>query len=138
MLYGLGRAFAQVGGDRGSEMIHPAANGLVGDQNPALSQQVFHIAKAERESKVQLDSLLNDLRREAVAGIADFRHARGLPRIQSASKRPAVTMAARAIDPGVARGKRPLRAKRVDVFESLDNQARSLTPCTCADRGHTP
>jgi hypothetical protein len=56
------------------EMIHPAANGLVRDHNPTCRQQVFHVSKAKREPKIQPDRLLNDFRREAVAGIADFLH----------------------------------------------------------------
>ena len=67
-------AFAQIGCDHGSEIIHPAANGLVRDHNPTFRQQVFHVSKAKREPKIQPDRLLNDLRREAVAGIADFLH----------------------------------------------------------------
>src|SRR5277367_1883126 len=72
----LGAAFAQVRCDCGPEMIHPAPNCLVRDQDPTLSQQLFHIAKAECEPKIQPDRLLDDLWREAVAGVADFRHAR--------------------------------------------------------------
>jgi hypothetical protein len=70
----LGAAFAQIGCDHGTEMIDPAPNGLVRDHNPALRQQVFNIAKAEREPKIQPDRLAYDLRREAVAGVADFLH----------------------------------------------------------------
>ena len=80
-------AFAQIGCDHGTEMIYPAPNGLVRDHNPTFRQQVFHVSKAKREPKIQPDGLLDDLWREAVAGIADSRHARGLPRIPSASKR---------------------------------------------------
>jgi hypothetical protein len=46
------------------EMIYPALNRLVRDQDPTLSQLLFHIAKAERESKIQPDLLLDDLWRE--------------------------------------------------------------------------
>src|SRR5271163_2311168 len=67
-------ALAQIGCDHGTEMIYPAPNGLVRDQNPALRQQVFHIAKAEREPKIQPYRLAYNLRREAVAGVADFLH----------------------------------------------------------------
>ena len=68
----LGAALAQIGCDHGTEMIYPAPNGLVRDQNPALRQQVFDIAKAEREPKIQPYRLAYNLRREAVVGVADF------------------------------------------------------------------
>jgi hypothetical protein len=55
-------------------MIDPAPNRLVRDQNPTLRQQIFHIAKTEREPKIQPYSLVYDLRREPVAGVADFLH----------------------------------------------------------------
>src|SRR6516162_11428798 len=70
----LGPAFAQIGCDHGPEMIDPAPNRLVRDQNPTLRQQIFHIAKTEREPKIQSYRLVYDLRREPVAGVADFLH----------------------------------------------------------------
>jgi hypothetical protein len=70
----LGPVVAQIGCDHGTEMIYPAPNGLVRDQNPAHNQQVFQIAKAECKLKAKLDRLLNHLRREAVSGIADSLH----------------------------------------------------------------
>src|SRR5882757_6584385 len=70
----LGPAFAQIGCDHRPEMIDPAPNRLVRDQNPTLRQQIFHIAKTEREPKIQPYSLVYDLRREPVAGVADFLH----------------------------------------------------------------
>ena len=63
---------AQVGCDDGSEIIHPPPDGLVRDHNPALGEQVFDIAEAEREPEVQPNRLVNDLRREPVARVADF------------------------------------------------------------------
>jgi hypothetical protein len=70
----LGPAFAQIGRDHRPEMIDPAPNRLVRDQNPTLRQQIFHIAKTECEPKIQPYSLVYDLRREPVAGVADFLH----------------------------------------------------------------
>ena len=63
---------AQVGCDDGSEIIHPPPDGLERDHNPALGEQVFDIAEAEREPEVQPNRLVNDLRREPVARVADF------------------------------------------------------------------
>src|SRR5271166_565588 len=68
---------AQVGCDDGSEMIHPPPDGLVRDHNPALGEQVFDVAEAEREPEVQPNRLVNDLRREPVARVADFLHPLG-------------------------------------------------------------
>ena len=76
---------AQVGCDNGSEIIHPPPDGLVRDHNPALGEQVFDVAEAEREPEVQPNRLVNDLSREPVARIADFLHPLGY----RASKAPA-------------------------------------------------
>jgi hypothetical protein len=54
----LGPAFAQIGCDHRPEMIDPAPNRLVRDQNLTLRQQIFHIAKTEREPKIQPYSLV--------------------------------------------------------------------------------
>jgi hypothetical protein len=42
----LGAAFAQVRRDHGPEMIHPAADCFVGDNDPAFRQQILDVAKA--------------------------------------------------------------------------------------------
>jgi hypothetical protein len=67
-------------------MIHPASDCLVGDRNSALSEQVFDVAQAQREPEIEPNRLLNDLGREAVAGLADFRHLLWLPCDQSLNK----------------------------------------------------
>ncbi len=76
---------AQVGCNDDSEMNHPPPNGLVRDHNPPLGEQVFNVAEAEREPEVQPNRLVNDLRREPVARVADFLHPLGY----RASKPPA-------------------------------------------------
>ena len=81
-------ALSQTGGDRWPEVIDPASNALVGDRDPALGEQVFDVSKAQRKPDVKPDCLLNDLRREPITGVADFRHAPRLPRIQSTGKLP--------------------------------------------------
>ena len=63
----------------------PPPDGLVRDHNPALGEQVFDVAEAEREPEVQPNRLVNDLRREPVARVADFLHPLGY----RASKAPA-------------------------------------------------
>ena len=50
-----------------SKSITPAANGLVAHDNSTLRQKQFDIAKAERQSEIQPDGILNDARRETEA-----------------------------------------------------------------------
>ena len=73
-------ALSQAGGDLRSEVIDPAPNGLIGDRDPALSEQVFNVSKAQRKPEIEPNCLLYDLRREPVPGVADFRQARWLSR----------------------------------------------------------
>jgi hypothetical protein len=73
----LGTAFAQVRCDHGPEMIDPAPNRLIRDQNPPLRQQIFDVAKAQSEPKIEPDRPLNDFRRKAISVIADFLHRSG-------------------------------------------------------------
>ena len=118
----LGAALAQIGCDHGTEMIHPAPNGLVRDQNPALRQQVFHIAKAEREPKIQPYRLAYNLRREEVAGLADFLHSiryRAARPIASPKRRDGADVAR------AASGSRKSRAKIV-VVETTSEGATSV------------
>ncbi len=44
--------FARIGGDLRSKVVDPAAHGLIGHDDSALSQQIFHVAEAEREPKI--------------------------------------------------------------------------------------
>jgi hypothetical protein len=61
-------------------MVHPAAHGLIGDQDPTLSQQILDVAEAQGEPEIEPDRLLDDFGREAVAAIADLGHHRWLRR----------------------------------------------------------
>ena len=79
----LGPALSQVRCDDRPEMIHPASDCLVGDRNSTLSEQIFDVAKAQREPKIEPNRLLNDLGREPVPSVADFRHSLWLPRWRS-------------------------------------------------------
>jgi hypothetical protein len=38
-------------------MVHPAAHGLIGDQDPTLSQQILDVAKAQGELEIEPDRL---------------------------------------------------------------------------------
>jgi hypothetical protein len=64
---GLRPSSAQVRCDHRPEMVHPAAHSLVGHQDPTLSQQILDVAKAQGESNMKPDRLLDDFGREAVA-----------------------------------------------------------------------
>src|ERR1019366_2723590 len=59
-------------------MVHPAAHGFIGHQDPTLSQQILDIAEAQGEPDIKPDRLLDDFGREAVAAIADLGHHRWL------------------------------------------------------------
>ena len=67
----------------------PAPHGFIPNIDPALCEQIFDIARAERKPKIQPDGILDDVKREAVAVVADRVHAAGL---SSRSIRVAVTM----------------------------------------------
>ena len=69
-------------------MIHPASDCFVRNCNSALREQILDVTKAEREPEIEPDCLVNDLRREPISGVANFRHAVRLRRIQCASKLP--------------------------------------------------
>jgi hypothetical protein len=56
----LGPASSKVSCDHGTEVFHPATHRLIGNDDPALSQQVLDIAKAEAEPDIEPDGLLND------------------------------------------------------------------------------
>ena len=45
----------------GSEIVHPAVHGLIGRQDPALSQQIFDVAQAQGEPDILPDCVLDDL-----------------------------------------------------------------------------
>src|SRR6202158_1951010 len=71
---GLGSAFTQVRCNDRPEMVYPAPNGLVGDCNAALCQQVLYVAQAQGEPEVEPDRLLDDLGWESVAAVANSLH----------------------------------------------------------------
>ena len=84
----LGTALPQFRCNDRPEMIHPASDSFARNCNAALREQVLDIAKAKREPEIEPDRLMNDLWREPISGVADFRHALRLRRIQSPSKLP--------------------------------------------------
>jgi hypothetical protein len=50
---GFGSAFAQVRCDHRPEMVHPAPDGLIGNQDPAFRQQILDVAEAQREPNIE-------------------------------------------------------------------------------------
>jgi hypothetical protein len=55
-------------------MVHPTPDGLVGDRNPTLRQQILDIAQAQSEPEIKPNRPLNDLGRESISVVADFLH----------------------------------------------------------------
>jgi hypothetical protein len=53
---------------------YPAPPRFVGDCYATLRQQIFDIAEARYEPKIEPNRLLIDLRRESVSGVVDLRH----------------------------------------------------------------
>jgi hypothetical protein len=71
-------AFAKIGRDLESEMVYPAAHGLVGHHDAAFRQQILDVAEAQGEPDIKPDRLLDDFGREP----APCRSASILVRIQ--------------------------------------------------------
>jgi hypothetical protein len=57
-------AFAKIGRDHGSKMVHPAAHRLIGNQDPTLSQQILDVAEAQGEPDIKPDRLLDNFGRK--------------------------------------------------------------------------
>ena len=72
MVCGFGRRLRRSATIFGSKMVHPAADGLIGNQDPTLSQQILDVVEAQREPNIEPDRVLDDFGRKAIAAIADF------------------------------------------------------------------
>src|SRR5262249_53790147 len=66
---------AQPSRDRRTELQHPAPDRFVGDVEPSFGQQFLDIAVAQGEAEVEPDRVLDDLRRETMAAVAERGHA---------------------------------------------------------------
>jgi hypothetical protein len=53
--------------DRRSKLRQPAPDGLLGDVEPTLGEEILYVSVAEREAQVEPDSMLDDNRRKAAA-----------------------------------------------------------------------
>ena len=60
----------QPAGVLATELPAPLTDGFVGDRNPALRQQILHVAKAQAEPVVQPDGVADDLWWKPVAPVA--------------------------------------------------------------------
>src|ERR1700738_2862736 len=72
--YGAWAGVCAVRCDHRPEMVHPAAHRLIGDQDAAFRQQIFDVARAQREPNIEPDRLLDDFGREPVPLEAYFLH----------------------------------------------------------------
>jgi hypothetical protein len=69
---------AQPSRDRGTELQRPPHR-FVGNVEPSLGQQLLDVAVAQGEAEIEPDRVLDDLRREAMAAVAERSHADILP-----------------------------------------------------------
>ena len=62
---------AKLTGEHRSELQDPSPHRFVGDIHPTLSEQVFDVAIAERETQIEPNSVPDNRRRKLVAGKRD-------------------------------------------------------------------
>jgi len=67
LVTGLWTTAAQAIGKALAELLAPAPNGLIGDNDATLRQQEFNISKAEAERVIQPDGMADDLSGKAMA-----------------------------------------------------------------------
>jgi len=53
----------------GTELSAPLSNGLVGDYDPALCQQILNISEAQAKSMIEPNSMADDIRRKSMSVI---------------------------------------------------------------------
>ncbi len=83
-------------GVRGAELSTPLSDGLVGDDDAPLCQEIFDISEAQTEAEVEPDGLADDLRRKSVSVVAGRISCSSA---QSASHRHNLTMPYRRVGP---------------------------------------
>jgi hypothetical protein len=67
-------ALPQLARDQRAEFQHPTSQHFIGYVEPTLGQQFFDISVAQGEAEIQLDSVLDDLRREAMTAVRERSH----------------------------------------------------------------
>ena len=65
--------------DPRTELQHPSPHRFVGDVEPSFGQGLLDIAIAQSEPQIEPDRVLDDLRREAMAEVAERSHATSYP-----------------------------------------------------------
>src|SRR3954447_20174361 len=70
LITGTGQPAADLVGERLAELERPLPYGLVADEDAAGGEHLLDHAQAERETEVEPDRVADDLRREAMAGVA--------------------------------------------------------------------
>ena len=125
-----GTALSQFRCNGRPEMIHPASDCFVRNCNSALGEQILDVTKAKREPEIEPDRLVNDLRREPISGVADFRHALWLP---SRRRRDNAVRASEPLAKKVGVGRHPGRRVKADA---LSRHARHDERDAPPVRGH--
>src|ERR671912_2295859 len=69
----------QVAGERRSELEHPAPDGLIGDFEPTLGQELLDISVAQCEPEIEPDGVSDDVGWNLVACVGDRLHPPILP-----------------------------------------------------------
>ncbi len=59
-------------GDQGAELDAPAPDGLIRNVHATFQHHLLDLAQAQVEQDVEQDNMSDDLRRKAVALVADF------------------------------------------------------------------
>jgi len=54
----------------GTELSAPLSNGLVGDYDPSLCQQILNISQAQAKSIIEPNGMADDIRRKSMSVIA--------------------------------------------------------------------
>ena len=68
----------QLSCNRGPELQNASAHRLIGNIEPALGEQILHVATAQGEPEIQPDRVLDDWRRKAMSAIREMGRARTL------------------------------------------------------------
>jgi hypothetical protein len=89
---------AQPSSDRGAKLQHLTSYRFIGDVEPAFGEQFLHVAVAQGETEIEPDRVLDDLRRKAMAAIAEQSHAATVT-----SERPCLRDKAAHLDDGYDR-----------------------------------
>jgi hypothetical protein len=71
----LGTKPTEVAGESWPELQNPAPDCFIGDVEPALGQELLHVAVAQSEPEIEPDRVPDDLGWELMTGVGDGLHA---------------------------------------------------------------